>query len=97
LYASYIEKFIHYTDLHNWNNWTSWILGATEIFPKEQFELLKALPDYVVSRVWSYRHPQLKAALINFKNVVNDLMKVYYEHPEERRSGYAIKSFIMNT
>jgi hypothetical protein len=92
LYASYIDKFVHFTDLHNWNNWTSWILGASEIFPK-QFELLKALPDYIVSRIWPNRYPELESALINFKKVVNDLMKVYYEYPEERRHGYAIKKF----
>lgn len=93
LYASYIEKFIHFTDLHNWNNWTSWILGQSEMFPKEQFDNLKALPDYIVSRVWSHRYPVLEAALINFKNVVNDLMKVYYEYPEEKSDGYRIKRF----
>ena len=93
LYASYIEKFIEMTDLHNWINWTSWILGASEIFPKKQFDSLKLLPDYIVSRIWPGRYPMLEASLINFKNVLNDLIRVYYEYPKIRSDGYAIEKF----
>lgn len=93
LYATYIEEFISLTDLHNWNNWTSWILGSREIFPKPQFDSLKTLPDYIVSRIWPNRYKPLESALINFKNVVNDLMKVYYKYPNERPDGHSIEKF----
>ncbi|SMD16254.1 hypothetical protein [Pedobacter nyackensis] len=93
LYASYIEKFISLSDLNNWQNWTSWILGASEIFPKQQFDSLQELPDYVVSRIWPGRYQLLESSLINFKNVVNDLMKVYYKYPNERPDGYTVEKF----
>lgn len=96
LYASYIEKFIILTDLHNWNNWTSWILGATEMFPKSQFDSLKTIPNYIVSRIWPNRYENLETAFINFKNIVNDLMNVYYEYPAERSDGYSIEKFYKN-
>lgn len=93
IYATYIEKFISLTDLHNWNNWTSWILGSSEIFPKQQFDSLKTTPDYIISRIWPRRYNLLESALINFKNIVNDLVKVYYEYPDERPDGYSIEKF----
>jgi len=93
IYATYIEKFISLTDLNNWSNWTSWILGAGEIFPKEQFESLKKLPDYIVSRIWPNRYPMLENAFINFKNVLNDLFRVFHMHSYERPDGYATERF----
>ena len=96
LYSTYIEKFIELTDLHNWNNWTSWILGSGETIPKEQFESLKKLPDYIISRIWPGRYRTLESAFMNFVRIVNDLMKVYYEYPNERRDGYAIEKFYKN-
>lgn len=93
IYATYIEKFISLTDLNNWNNWTSWILGAGEIFQKEQFESLKKIPDYIVSRIWPSRYPMLEKAFVNFKNVLNDLMRVYYKHSCERPDGYSTERF----
>ena len=93
LYATYIEKFISLTDLHNWNNWTSWILGSTEIFPKTQFDSLKTLPDYIISRLWPEGYDSLRTSLINFKNVVNDLMRVFNEYLDVRADGYCIEKF----
>ncbi|TGE23992.1 hypothetical protein E5K00_01895 [Hymenobacter aquaticus] len=93
VYAAYIEQFIKLSDLNNWNIWTSYMFGPSEILPKLQFESLKSLPDYIVSRIWPHRYKELESALINFKNVVNDLMKVYYEYPKERPDGYAVEKF----
>ena len=93
LYATYIEKFIELTDLHNWTNWTSWLLGSSQLFPKEHFDLLKNLPNYIVSRIWPNRYKPLESAFINFKNVLNDLYSVFYIHIEERADGYTIEKF----
>lgn len=93
LYAAYIEKFIELTDLHNWNIWTSWILGSSQIFPKERFEAIKTVPDYIVSRIWPNRYSELEYAFINFKSVVNDLMRVYHEYLKERPDGVTVEKF----
>lgn len=96
-YATYIEKFIGLTDLHGWTNWTSWIIGSMEVFPKERFEALQTIPDYIVSRIWPHRYPLLEAAFFNFKSVLNDLISVYYKYPADRdgdsESGYRIAKF----
>lgn len=93
IYATYIERFIQLTELNNWQNWTSWILGATESFPKEQFDSLKEIPNYIVSRLWPKRYDLLEYSLLNFKNIVNDLMKVYYVYPKEGPNGYTVEKF----
>jgi hypothetical protein len=93
LYAGYIEKFIELTDLHNWNIWTSWILGVSQVFPKERFEAMKKVSDYIVSRIWPNRYPELEAAFVNFKNVLNDLMRVYHEYLKERSDGVTVEKF----
>jgi hypothetical protein len=96
VYATYIERFIQLTDLNNWQNWTSWMLGATEAFPKEQFDSLKEIPNYIVSRIWPKRYVLLESSLLNFKNIVNDLMKVYYVYPKEGANGYTVEKFYKN-
>jgi hypothetical protein len=93
VYATYIEKFIALTDLHNWNIWTSWILGSSEIFPKVQYDLLKTLPEYIIGRIWPGRYPALESSLVNFKNIVNDLMNVHDMYSKERADGYAVEKF----
>lgn len=97
LYASYIEHFVQETDLHNWGNWTSWILGSSECFPKERYDRLRELPNYIVSRIWPNRYPELEFALINFKNVANDLIKVFDVYLVERKNSYGIERFYRNT
>lgn len=93
LYTTYIEKFIELTNLDNWTNWTSFMLGSFESFPKNEFDSLKKVPDYLVSRVWPQRYIPLESALTNFKNVLNDLVQVYYEYPNERKDSYTITKF----
>ena len=93
LYVTYIEKFIELTNLHNWTNWTSIVLGSFETFPKEEFDSLRKVPDYIVSRVWPQRYKPLESSLINFKNILNDLVRVYYEYPSENPNGYSIEKF----
>jgi hypothetical protein len=96
LYVTYIEKFIELTNLNNWTNWTSFMLGSSETFPKKEFDLLRKVPDYVVSRVWPKRYELLELALTNFKNILNDLVRVYQEYPGENPNGYSIEKFYKN-
>lgn len=93
IYASYIEKFVDFSHINSWTNWTSWILGATTTLPKDEFNSLKQLPNYIVSRIWPQRYPMLESSLINFKNIINDLVKVYSEYPSDREDCYGIEKF----
>ena len=96
LYATYIERFIFLTNLHNWTNWTSFAFGSTESFRKEQYDLLCEVPNYVVSRIWPKRYPKLEIAFMNFKNIVNDLNRVFWIHGEEQHQSYITQKFYRN-
>ena len=93
VYATYIQKFLELSNLHSWNSWTSWLIGMTNLFPKEEYDSLRKLLDYIVSRVWPKRYPKLEMSLLNFKNVLNDLIIVFNEHLEERGDGYGVSRF----
>jgi hypothetical protein len=54
---------------------------------------MKKVPDYIVSRIWPNRYPELEAAFVNFKSVLNDLMRVYHEYLKERSDGVTVEKF----
>jgi hypothetical protein len=81
IYASYIDEFIRLADIENFKGWTSWLLSSDHPqMSKEQYDRLRELITYILSRVWSGRYPQLENALKNFNNVLNDLLKVFDHH-----------------
>jgi hypothetical protein len=96
LYATYIQNFIVLSNLNTWTNWTSNMLSMYEVFPKKEFDSLKKVPDYIVSRVWPQRYKPLESSLTNFKNIVNDLVQLYHEFPDENPNGYSIEKFYKN-
>ena len=69
------------------------MFGSSETIEKTRFDALRELSNYIVSRIWPQRYPDLEAAFINFKNVLNDLIKVFDEHLEERPNSYVIERF----
>jgi len=69
-------------------------LFTTEVFPKERFEDLQKIPNYIVSRIWPERYPDLENALMNFKDIINDIMNVYSLYADEdNRDGYRTVRF----
>lgn len=91
IYASYLDDFIKLADIENYKAWTSWLLGGDHPkILKSQYDKLRDLINYIISRVWYKRYPELEYSLINFKNVLNDLLKVLDEHAEEVGNGEEI-------
>lgn len=80
-YATYIDEFIRLADIENWQAWTSFLLSADGPYiGTERYNNLRKLIEYVISRVWFGRYPDLENSLLNFKNVLNDLLKVFDKH-----------------
>jgi hypothetical protein len=91
VYASYVDDFLRLVDIENYKAWTSYMLsGDSPRISKEQYDKLRELINYILSRVWFNRYPDLEKALINLKNVLNDLLKVFDEHSEDIRNGEEI-------
>jgi len=71
-------------DFDNWRNWTSFLLSHGQ--PKIRYKKLKEIeriPDFIVSIFWSHRYEDLEGAVFNLKNVLNDFIKVFYQHVDE--------------
>lgn len=91
VYSSYIDEFLKRADIENYRAWTSHLLsGDRPKMSREQYDKLRELIDYIISRVWFKRYPELESAFLNFKNVLNDLLKVFDEHAENVGNGEQI-------
>lgn len=83
LYATYIDNFLILADVENWKAWTSYVFGSDHPrISRKHYEDCRKLIDYILSRVWPHRYPGLESSFFNFKNVMNDLLKVFDEHAE---------------
>lgn len=80
-YASYVDEFLKLANIDNYTAWTSSLIaGDLPRMLKDTYESLRQLVTYIVSRIWHKRYPELEDAMINFKNVLNDLLNVFDEH-----------------
>ena len=83
-YASYIDELFKMLDIENYNGWTQSLISHGQ--PSIGYSRLKEIekiPNYIVSRFWPGRYPELETAIVNLKNVLNDLVKVFYKHVED--------------
>lgn len=83
VYSTYLDKIIELANVENWKGWTSFLFGGRHArMYKIQYDNLRTLVEYILSRVWPRRYPKLEASILNFKNVLNDYLKVFDEHAE---------------
>ncbi len=84
IYATYVEEFAIRGDLDNWTAWSSGLFssGYQNIATKRYKELIE-LRNWLFSRVWPQRLPELERALTNFRRVLQDLQLTFDKHSEE--------------
>jgi hypothetical protein len=84
IYSTYLDKIIELSNVENWKAWTSYIYGCGHArMYKDQYNNMRTLVEFILSRVWPNRYPKLEASIQNLKNVTNDFLKVFDEHSEE--------------
>jgi hypothetical protein len=94
LVAGYIDIWSERCGLGEWNAWTSWLLSPEPSLEAERFDALKALPEWLLSRIWPNDYfPKLKEALINFRSVLNDFLNVFKKHAEPWRDKGSIYQY----
>lgn len=82
-YATYVDKWIELAGVMEWRNWTSFLLSAGQ--PQiwvSQYNNLKTLNEYLLSRVWPKRYFTLEHAFINFRVILNDFFLVFDKYKE---------------
>lgn len=86
-WAGYIDEWQSRADLDNWLAVTSYLMGATPAVDKLFLQRLDELRIWLLSRVWPESGAALRAALENFRLVVNDLVCRFREHADDRDRG----------
>ena len=83
-YADLIQQFCDQIDIDNWQNWSSWVLGGGG-YPRIRTDIhsrLEKMGQWILSRVWSHRYPEIENSLHNFRFVLEDFLNVFAEHSE---------------
>lgn len=84
IYAMYIDKWIELSNINNWQAWTSWIFGGGQPgMAVSQYDNLEQLNEYILSRVWTNRYPDVEFAFNNFRLILNDFLRVFSEYKEK--------------
>lgn len=84
LYASYIESWLELAYVDNWNVWSSGILSGDHpsLFVYVDKSLLY-LREWIFSRIWPKRYPEIEGAFENFRRVLEDFQNTFYKYSEE--------------
>jgi len=94
LYMTFVEKWANLCDLDNWKAWTSWLLGAgSNSISIETETNLQEIKEYIFSRVWPQRYQEINNSFENFRKILDDLLRVFHEHSEERKDSYYTEKF----
>lgn len=91
-WAGYIEEWASRADLDNWLEQTYPLLQPTPGVDSEFFNALSALREWILSRIWPDRYPELIAALHNFRKVIGDFVNVFDEYSEPERDGAYLRT-----
>ena len=83
-YANLVEEFCVRVELDNWKNWSSFVLGGGGYprISKDVHEKLQESRDWLLSRVWPQRYPEIESSFQNFRLVLQDFLNVFAEHAE---------------
>lgn len=83
-YADLIQEFCDRVDINNWKNWSSWVLGGGG-YPQIRTDIhaqLDGMREWLLSRVWPQRYPEIETSFQNFRLVLQDFLNVFAEHSE---------------
>ncbi|HUA86800.1 MAG TPA: hypothetical protein VMB85_23245 [Bryobacteraceae bacterium] len=83
-WAAYIEEWALRCGLDHWYDETNALLQATPYVRKEFFDNLHAVIEWLLSRIWPDRYPELRQALESFRRVANDFVIVFGKHSTEK-------------
>lgn len=85
IYATYIDKWIDLAGINHWKAWTSYMLsGGQPQILKEDYDKLRILNEYLLSRIWPKRYLNVEKAFKQFRLILGDLINVFDKHKESR-------------
>lgn len=87
----YIEMML---DFETWDQWTSYLLSADgPLLSVEMQKSIDEIRQYILSRVWVGRYPELEESIKEFRRILIDFDAVFHSHSELRDSWYFTPKF----
>jgi hypothetical protein len=63
--------------LHDWFDWTSWLLGVQPLINKGRFRNLRSAGEWLMARHWPDSYPRTKKAMTNYLRVHADFYQYF--------------------
>lgn len=83
-YAQLIEELCVRIAIDEWQNWSSWVLGGGG-YPRIEKDVhanLEAAREWILSRIWPQRYPEIESSFQNLRLVLQDFLNLFSEHCE---------------
>ena len=94
IYEYIIKPWCEMVDLDNWNVWTSHLLSSGQpSLSIEMTEQLNKTREWLLSRVWSHKYEELSESFINFRNVLEDLCKIFLKRARNYYGEFLFEKF----
>lgn len=94
IWAGYIDEWVERIQLDDWKLWASDIMcyGLPSLSDERKVGL-EDVRSWLLSRIWPAQHPQLQAALVNFRIVTQDFFLVFNEYAERVGESWWTRKF----
>lgn len=92
-YAAIVDGWSRRCRLDDWDVWTSYLLSPDPSIEIGLFEQLDDLGPWLLQRVWPERYPELEESFVNFRLVLQSLLRTFSEHRKESGDRYWVPRF----
>ena len=93
VYSEYIDRIMYLTNVEKWYEWTSSLLGYSSGLSIDNYKSLTEIHKYINSRVWFNRHLELKNSILNFNNILSNLIYLFDKHSIPMNKMYVTERF----
>lgn len=89
VYIDIIMEWDRQMNLADWRSWTSnWFHGGDPGMPTEELERLFEAKTFLFNRLWPKTNEELEEAFGSFRQILNDLLRLFSNFAGEPRGGW---------
>ncbi len=93
-YAVFVDKWVKLSNLDNWEEWTSFVLGDN--CPKltaDMYENLQKLKEWLFAIIWLNKYMELENAFENFRLILEDFINEFGKYSKKQGELYYTEKF----
>lgn len=94
LLTGYVEEWVHRLNLDDWQAWASGIMcHGLPSLDHDRKIALEDIRQWLLSRIWPSRYPELVSAFTNFRLITQDFCLVFNEYAERQGDEWHTRKF----